>query len=59
MAQRVAVGSGTMKQHDSRSILNEWRRSARAGSRRGAAVKPSPEQLAAIGIGVIVEERRP
>lgn len=53
-AQRVAVGSGSLKPHDARAIADSW---ARHLQKRMKAARPTREDLAAIGIGVRVKER--
>jgi hypothetical protein len=51
-AQRVSVGTGATK--NGRAVIRGWERAARGG--RSRAVKPTPDQLADLGIGVHVAE---
>lgn len=49
--QVVAMGTGSYKDADQRSIGARWRKQA-ASTRRPAVVKPTPRDLRAAGIGV-------
>lgn len=49
---RVALGSGSLSQSDARKVRERWSRQMTRGARR-AALKPSTNDMAAIGIAVV------
>jgi len=55
MADRVAVGTGSLKRGSAAKIINRWRREAQATAR----AKPiSPDRLAVMGVGIRTVPRR-
>lgn len=57
-AERIAMGTGSFSRSDQREVRESWRRAMHGPARRSSAkVAMQAADFAAIGIGVIVEER--
>lgn len=53
LAERVAIGTGSVEPGTSRDITRRWRDAIDGGTRRAApAVTPTPQALGLLGIGV-------
>ena len=55
LAERVAVGTGSLKAGSGKRILNRWRRESQA---TGRAKPVSPDRLAVMGVGMRTVSRR-
>jgi len=55
-ANQIAVGSGVMRSEDRQRVVSSWERAARAG-RPEPRIRPTPDQLRQLGIGVKVAKK--